>query len=77
MAAHLGFVKADIEAIEYPDKKRMLHYRSYCSNKVMTLYILQEWKTKEGIDRATTYRVLLEALIKCKCLTSAEQLCSK
>ena len=66
VATNLGLTQADIQAIESrarPDKR------------LMRLYVLQEWKKKNKISGAATYRVLLEALIKCDCLESANQVC--
>ena len=64
VAAHLGLTQADVQAIESgarPDEK------------LMRLYMLQEWKRKKMLDGTATYQVLLEALKKCNCSDSAVQ----
>ena len=66
VAAHLGLTRADVEAIESgarPDEE------------LMRLYMLQEWKRKKRLDSTVTYKVLLEALIKCSCSKSAIKVC--
>ena len=67
VAAHLGLTQADVQAIESgarPDEKLN-----------MRLCILQEWKSKKMLDGTATYRVLLNAFIKCNCSASAIRVC--
>ena len=64
VAAHLGLMQEDIR------------YFHITEEELKRLYMLQDWKRikRHGI---ATYKVLLEALIKCKCSESAEQVCRK
>ena len=66
VAAHLGLTQADIQAIE-----------SRADHRLMSLYMLQEWKMKKLLDGSCTYGVLLEALIKSYCSESAVQVCGE
>ena len=66
VAAHLGLTQADIQAIEGDAKS---------DKELMRLYMLQEWKRKKRFDGTVTYQVLLEALMKCGCSESANQVC--
>ena len=66
VAAHLGLTQADVQAIEG---------RARPDEELMRLYMLQEWKAKKRLDGTATYQVLLNALIKCNCSTTALQVC--
>ena len=66
VAAHLGLTQEDVEAIEG---------RAGLNEKLMKLYMLQEWKRKNKIKGAATYRVLLEALLKCDCANTVVKVC--
>ena len=66
VAAHLGLSQADAEAIEG---------RARPDEELMRLYMLREWKSKKRLDSTVTYKVLLEALIKCSCSKSAIKVC--
>ena len=69
VAAHLHLTRADIRAIEGEAKS---------DEKLMRLYMLQEWKKKtkaHGTDWPT-YQVLIKALLKCECSYTIEQLCA-
>ena len=66
VAAHLGLTQADIQAIESKAK----------SDEVLTrLYMLQEWKAKNSINKTATYRVLLDVLLQCECSDLAVEVC--
>ena len=67
VAAHLGFTKADVQAI--------VSQASLEGEELMRLYMLQEWKAKKTLNGTATYQVLLEALIICGCSNSATQVC--
>ena len=76
VAAHLGFLKADIEHLD--ESLTQLFWP--CDHEelmIMNLYMLQEWKSNRTFNKKATYQVLLEALIRCKCPRSAKQICSK
>ena len=79
VAAHLGLTIADIDAIEHSN--RSLTPCSWPYNKeegmVKGLYVLQKWKNNGTFNRTATYHVLLEALIRCECTSSAKQIYSK
>ena len=64
VAAHLGFMQEDIR------------YNYDTEEELKKLYMLQDWKKMKSHGIAT-YKVLLEALIKCKCSEAAEQVCRK
>ena len=66
VANHLGLTGPDIEGI-------VRKASSFVG--LMRLYTLQEWKKKKKINKTNTYQVLLEALLKCGCTSSAEDLC--
>ena len=55
VANHLGLSQADIKSIEFRAKNSHM--------KLMTLYILQNWKEKGILYDTATYRVLLAALL--------------
>ena len=61
VAAHLGLTQEDVQAIES---------RASLDEKLMRLYMLQEWKNKKKIKGEATYKVLLDALQKCECSKS-------
>ena len=67
VAFHLGLQYSDIEAIEG---------RALRDVNLKRLFMLQIWKSK-GIANGTavTYRVLIQALLKCECSKSATALC--
>ena len=67
VAVHLGLTQADVQAIE--------GRATLGGETLMRVYMLQEWKKKKRLDGTATYQVLLEALIKCNCSTSALQVC--
>ena len=67
VAIHLGLSQADIEVIE-GKAVRDVELKRY--------YMLQKWKSK-GIAAGTavSYRVLIQALLKCECSSSASFVC--
>ena len=79
MAAHLGFTKTDIRAIEHLPRNQAPRFRLYDQEEGMikSLYVLQKWKNNGTFDKTATHRVLLEALISCECTSSAKRICSK
>ena len=64
VAAHLGLKQGDIQ------------HHDITEEDLKRLYMLQDWKRMKSHGIAT-YKVLLEALIKCKCSEVAEQVCCK
>ena len=70
VAAHLYLTVEEIDVI-CNDAPKWSH------EMLIPFYILGEWKGKKRLDKAATYRVLLETLIRCKCSESAMQICSK
>ena len=64
VAAHLGLMREDFR------------YNYFSREAEMGMYMLQDWKKMKSQGIAT-YKVLLEALIKCKCSESAVQVCRK
>ena len=66
MAAHLGLTREDVEAIESVAR---------LDEKIMRLYMLQEWKKRSKIEGTATYQVLLKALLKCDCSNSVVKVC--
>ena len=66
VAAHLGLAQEDVEAIES---------RARPDEELMRLYMFQEWKKRNKIDKTATYQVLLEALLECSCSNSAVKVC--
>ena len=66
VAAHLRLTREDVEAVES---------RARTDEELMRLYMLQEWKKRNKINKMATYQVLLEALLKCTCSKSAVKLC--
>ena len=66
VATHLGFSKADLQSI-----KRY----SVRDESLIKLNMLQQWKSRGKLSGTSTYRCLIEALLKCKCLNTIEQVC--
>ena len=67
MAIHLGLSRADIEVIEGKAVRNV---------ELKRFYMLQKWKSKGIVaGTAVTYRVLIQALLKCECLSSASFVC--
>ena len=66
VAAHLGLTRADTRAVET---------EAGSDDKLMRLYMLQDWKEKKKLGGTATYQVLLEALIKCECSETATKIC--
>ena len=66
VAIHLGLTRADIEVIN-----------AVRDVQLKRLYMLQTWKSK-GIATgiAITYGVLIQALLKCECSSSAIAVCT-
>ena len=67
LANHLGLTRAEIEVIEGKAVRDV---------ELKRLLLLQKWKNK-GIAAGTavTYRVLIQALLKCHCSSSAISVC--
>ena len=67
VAIHLNLSHADIEVIQG---------RAVYDVELKRYYMLQKWKSK-GIasGAAVTYRVLIQALLKCECSHSAITVC--
>ncbi len=64
VASHLGLKDTDIEDIYHKAGREV---------ELMRLHTLKKWKRRD--PGKATYRVLLTALLKCGCVSSAEQLC--
>ena len=79
VAAHLGFTIADIEAIEHPQRSLIPRFRPFDhqEEKIKSLQMLQKWKNNGTFNKTATYQILLEALIRCECTSSAKRICSK
>ena len=68
VAIHLGLTHADIEVIEGKSMRDV---------QLKRFHMLQMWKSK-GITTGTavSYRVLIQALLKCECSSSAISICN-
>lgn len=66
VAVHLGLKTADIEAIKHDATHNF---------ELMRLYALKKWQSIGLLTGTATYRVLIEALLKCGGSESAMQLC--
>ena len=68
VAIHLGLTRADIEVIEVKSMRDV---------QLKRFHMLQMWESK-GITTGTvvSYRVLIQALLKCECSSSAISICN-
>ena len=66
VANHLCLSQADIASIKF---------RARDSMKLMSLYVLQDWKEKGILDETATYGALLEALLNSGSSKTALEIC--
>ena len=66
LAFHLGLDEANVKTIKEDHKG---------NNELQKLYALREWRSHGLIDGTATYRVLIEALLKCVYTEVALELC--
>ena len=66
VSIHLGLKRADITAIKHDAAN---------DTELMRLYALQKWKSLNIAGGTDTFRVLLQALLKCGCTEHALEVC--
>ena len=68
LAAHLGLTRPEVREIETEARQ---------NEKLLRLYVLQEWKRKGALPETNTYGALIEAMIKADCPDLAQEICTK